>query len=372
MRDISLLIKPASGLCNIRCRHCFYCDLKQHGAGEFGIMTAETRRLLIRRALGEAERNVTFCFQGGEPTCAGLDFFCAFVAEAAAERKPGQQISYVIQTNGILIDDEWAAFLKEHAFLVGLSIDGPAAYHDRLRVDAQGKGTLRRVEQAWRTLQKHGVETNLLAVVTGASARHARQIYAYFKKLGARYLQFIACLDPLWQVRGGEDYSLQPARYGKFLCDLFDLWIADYDRGEYVSIRQFDDWVHNLAGMPVSTCMSTGRCGSYLVIEGDGSAYPCDFYVTAQTRLGDIQSATLSDLQEKQAAFVAESIPKPADCVDCPYLAACRGGCRRDRVFDAGQPRSNYFCPAYRQLFEHAWPQLNRLAELERRAYLGT
>lgn len=369
MKQLALLIKPASGLCNLRCRYCFYCDLKQYGAGEFGVMSDEIRQQLIRRAMTEAEGYISFCFQGGEPTLAGLDYFKSFVSEVEALKKPGQRVEYAIQTNGILIDEKWAAFLKEHNFLVGLSIDGPAAYHDGMRLDKDGKGTLHRAEAAWRLLQQHGVETNILCVVTGGAARHARQIYNYFKKLGARYLQFIACLDPLGKERGAEGHSLAPQRYGKFLCDLFDLWIADYDRGDYVSVRQLDDWVHNLAGMPVSTCMSTGRCASYLVIEADGSAYPCDFYVTAEEKLGDITADSLTEIQTRAEKFIAVSYGVAQACKTCPYGIACRGGCRRDRIFEAGQPKGNYFCPAYKMLFEHAWQQLRRLAAAEQAAY---
>lgn len=371
MKRISLLIKPASGLCDLRCRYCFYCDLKQYGAGNFGVMSRDTMICLIRRAFEEDGVHVSFCFQGGEPTMAGLDYFLDFVASVNRTKQPGQTASYAIQTNGIQIDEEWAEFLHENRFLVGLSIDGPREYHDAMRVDTQGKGTLTRVERAWRLLQKHGVETNILSVVTRNTARHAGQVYAYLKKLGGQYLQFIACLDPLGTERGDEAHSLTPPRYGKFLCELFDLWYADYKNGCYVSVRQFDDWVHNLAGMPVSTCMSTGRCGSYLVVEADGSAYPCDFYVTDQHRLGTVQETTLAQLSRQAEPFIQESFQQPQGCEDCPYRAACRGGCRRDRVIRDGVPVENYFCEAYQMLFGCAWDRMKELAAEERRHWNG-
>lgn len=332
-------------------------------------MSLETAKLLIDRAFEENPEYLSFCFQGGEPTIAGLPYFKQFVEYVKKLSKPGQVVHYAIQTNGILIDEQWAQFLKEHRFLVGLSIDGPQKYHDALRVDPDSKGTLRRVECAWKLLQKYGVETNILSVISAATARHASQIYSYLKGLGANYLQFIACLDPLDEVRGGEGHSLTPERYGKFLCNLFDCWYTDFQKGQYVSIRQFDDWVHNLAGMPVSTCMSTGRCGAYLVIESDGSAYPCDFYVTDRHKLGMIQEESLSVLQSNSENFIKESYHLPEMCKTCQYALACRGGCKRDRLFESGTAVGNYFCPAYLALFDYAWDRIQELAAYERKAY---
>jgi len=247
-------------------------------------------------------------------------------------------------------------------------MDGPKQYHDSLRLDPAGKGTYSRIERTWKLLQKAGVDTNILTVVSRSTARHASQVYSHLKRLGADYLQFIACLDPLDKERGAEDHSLSPERYGQFLCELFDCWFRDMTAGKYVSIRQFDDWVHNLAGMQVSTCMSTGHCGAYLVIEADGSAYPCDFYVTEERKLGMIQDRTLEELQQCGEPFLRESIPLPEVCRNCTYITACRGGCRRDRIFHDGLPESNYFCEAYSMLFSHAWGKLKAIAQRERQA----
>ena len=369
--NLDLLIKPASGLCNLRCRYCFYRDLQQHGAGGFGLMSRDIMETLVRRSLDLAYSCISYSFQGGEPTLSGLDFFRAFTEAVDACRQPGQTVSYAIQTNGMVLDEEWASFLKERGFLVGLSMDGPREYHDANRIDPEGEGTHKRVLQVWRMLRKAGVETNLLTVLNKTTARHPQQIYSYMKSIGADYLQFIACLDPLEAERGGEEYSLSPERYGSFLCGLFDCWLQDWRAGRYISIRQFDDWIHNLAGMPVSTCMSTGRCGEYLVIEADGSAYPCDFYVTSEHRLGTVLESTMSELSERAASFISESLQLPDACLSCPYAAACRGGCRRDRVFRGGVPFENYFCSAYRRLFAHAWEDMKEIAALERRAYRG-
>ncbi len=368
MKHLTLLIKPVSGLCNLRCKYCFYRDLKKEDT-QMQKMTPEVMHQLISRALAEAEQTVTFLFQGGEPTLAGLDFFRSFTEAVVVKKPKGLQVSYGIQTNGLLLDAEWAAFLKEHGFLVGLSLDGDAGAHDLNRVDAAGRGSYRQVMAAKRLMDEAGTQYNVLCVVTAATARHARQLYTWFRRQGLCYLQFIACLDPIAAERGTEKYSLTPERYGRFLCELFDLWYADWTRGSYVSIRLFDDYVHMLAGMGTSTCASSGHCGSYLVVEHDGGCYPCDFYVTPEWYLGNLMEAPLAALQNSARALdFRKEYPPRDECGDCPYLFVCRGGCKRDCQTGASLG-GNYFCTSFRTFFEHALPKLQEIASAERRAH---
>ena len=224
MRSVNLLIKPASSRCNLRCRYCFYEDEAQNRTQQdMGMMTAETAERLLAEAyaLAEPGGTVSFAFQGGEPTLAGLDFFRRFTA-LARERKPsGVRSVFSIQTNGILLDESWAEFFHREGFLVGLSLDGFEALHDGNRVDARGAGTWKLLVEKVRLLQDHQVETNALCVVTGACAKRAGRVYRSLRELGFAYLQFIACLDPLGMERGKMAYSLLPEEYGTFLCQLF-------------------------------------------------------------------------------------------------------------------------------------------------------
>ena len=365
MQALSLLIKPASGMCNLRCTYCFYHDLQRYGAGTFGIMEAVTARRLIDLSFAACDGTISFCFQGGEPTCAGLDFFRDFSAYASECNEGRCRLEYSIQTNGTLLDKEWVVYLANGHYLTGLSLDGPSEFHNRFRTDARGKGSHSKALQAWRLLNQTRVPTNILAVVTNESARHPAQLYQYFKKLGAKYLQFIPCLDPLGKPCGEEPHSLSPKRYGQFLCGLFDLWYTDFQHGEYISIRLFDDWIHNLAGLPSSSCASQGRCGETLVIEADGSAYPCDFYVTAEQRLGSIWDHTLEELLKRAKPFREQGQVIPDGCRNCPFLQACRGGCKRNRVVVNDIFERDYHCLAYRQFFEYAWSILQALAKGE-------
>ena len=369
---VSLLIKPASSSCNLRCRYCFYADVAALRAiPNYGMMTHETLEALVREAFATAEAQVSFSFQGGEPTLVGLDFYRALIDYVARYNSRGIPVSYAIQTNGIVLDDEWAAFLHEHRFLVGLSLDGHARVHDRHRVDAGEEGTHARVLAAAQLLQRHRVEFNILSVVTAEFARRISGIYSWLRDQGFGYLQFIPAIDDFGHEPGqAADWSLTGEGYGDFLCRLFDLWYEDYSRGRYVSIRHFDNWINLLRGQQPESCSMRGVCSCYGVVEADGSLYPCDFYVLDQWRLGSLSEASLETMLtgERGQAFVESSLHKDPSCRDCAWFAICRGGCRRDAEptleDEAGGTRlsPNRFCVAYKRFFPYAIARMQRVA----------
>lgn len=389
MRSLSFLIKPASSICNLRCKYCFYADEAENRMRpSAGVMTEATADLLLDEAYSTIDRNgyISFMFQGGEPTAAGLPFFRHFAAKAREKKPPRVQISFAIQTNGTLLNDEWAEFLREEGFLVGLSIDGFKDAHDLYRLDAAGKGTWNRVLRASQLLTKHHVEYNALCVVTGRVARSPELTYRTLKKLGFRYMQFIACLDPIGpesgqdpsdtecrnalieHIRGEEPYSLTPAAYGTFLCDLFDLWYRDWQNGDYHSVRLFEDYVHILLGDNASTCATCGRCGSYLVVEGDGSLYPCDFFALDKWLIGKLGDKPLTELADGEVAraFLQWGTEKPAECTTCRYSGICNGGCKNDWFADESGVH-NYYCSAFTALLDHAIDRMQKIALAERR-----
>lgn len=362
MPPVNILIKPASSLCNMRCRYCFYADVSRHRTiPSYGIMAEDTARALVREAFAYAEGHCGFAFQGGEPTLAGLPFFKTFVSIVSALNTNKIPVQYALQTNGLAIDDDWAAFLGRNKFLVGLSMDGNAATHNALRPDADGHGTHARVQRAAATLSRYGVEYNILCVVTRDIARHGASIYAALKP--HVHLQFIPCLDDL----DGADsaFALDKDRYAHFLKTTFDLYYHDYMRGSYVSVRMFDNYVHMLLGRPAENCAMMGRCSCNPVIEGDGSVYPCDFYVLDRWRLGNVHDNTLADMigGDRSFAFVQDSLAPDPACAACHWYPLCRGGCRRDRDFPGKDTLSrNRFCAAYKDFFEYAYPRLCEIA----------
>lgn len=362
MKELSLLIKPASGKCNLRCEYCFYEDEKNlRQTPDHGIMTMTTMEKLIKRAFDEAEERISFAFQGGEPMLAGLNFFRHFAAQVKSQRRPGVQIEYSIQTNGTLITEEWAEFFRDNHFLVGLSLDGTKDLHDLYRKDPRGNGSYKLVLRALRILQKNQVDVNLLCVVTGPLSRRAQAVYQGLKKLNVDFLQFIPCLEPFGEEGGS--FSLPPERYGRFLCTLFDQWYRDWENGTYVSIRLFDDYVHLLAGQRAGACATSGSCGQYFAVEADGSVYPCDFFALDEYLLGNIMEQSFTELEQNACAFCERGRRAPAQCSGCPWITLCSGGCQREWI----ETERNRNCAAYRKFFSYAMPRLQQIAALEQR-----
>lgn len=369
MRSLTFLIKPASSLCNLRCKYCFYEDESINRAQHsMGLMHNDFAETLIEQAFKTIDSNgmVSFAFQGGEPTIAGLPYFKYFVAKAKECCPPGVCVNFSIQTNGTLLDDEWAMFLKKEQFLVGLSLDGFREAHDAHRVDSDGCGTWKKVLAAKALLDKHGVDYNALCVVTSRCAAHPDQAYKTLKQLGFRYIQFIACLDPIGHNRGCEPWSLTPDAYGKFLCRVFDLWYHDWNSGNYHSVRLFEDYVHTLLGDGASACSTCGKCGSYLVIEGDGSVYPCDFFALDRWKIGSLTHITIAQMTESKKAieFLQWGAEKPIECRTCTYGRLCNGGCKNDWYIDEAGSH-NYYCPAFRKFLDYAFPRIRQIALAE-------
>lgn len=367
MPAVNVLIKPASSACNMSCAYCFYKDVADHREHAFeGMLTLEAMEKVMAAAVEYAEGLCSFAFQGGEPTLAGLDFYRQVVALGKKYGRPGLEIRYAIQTNGYCIDEEWALFLARNHFLVGLSLDGPAELHDLNRKDNCGKRTHDRVMRTVRLFEKHGVEYNILCVVTGKNARSIQRIYQFYKKQNFRWLQFIPCLEPLGQERGAESYHLSVRDYGDFLIRMFDLWYQDLQKGEYISIRHLDNWLAILLREPPESCDMTGCCSVQFVVEGDGGVYPCDFYVLDEWRLGTVGEQSFAEMAQGETAkrFVAASCRVPEECRACPLFGICRNGCRRNRLVQDGLVDRNYYCEAYRRFFTERRRELQAAAQI--------
>lgn len=366
MPPVSIMIKPASGLCNMKCDYCFYCDeMHKRTQDSYGIMTRETLKNVIRKSVLGAEGFCTIAFQGGEPTLAGIDFFEEAVHLAQHYNKNKIRIEYALQTNGYALTEKWCRFFKQHHFLVGLSVDGTKSIHDRYRRSKDGMPTYERILHSAELLSEYQIDFNILTVVHKETAKEIKTIYKEYRKRNWNYLQFITCLDPLKQTRGKEDYSLTPEAYGQFLTDLFELWYQDYQRGEQPYIRQFENYISILLGYPPESCEQRGVCGIQNVIEADGSVYPCDFYVLDQYCLGNLNRHSRKEIEDKRSkiGFMEQSFIHPAKCRECKWFSLCRGGCFRSRI-ETGQDREgiNYFCKGYQLFFETCFERLRQIA----------
>ena len=364
MPPISVLMKPASGMCNMKCEYSFYCDkMDKRSKESFGFMSEETLRNVIRKTMLRAEGFVSYAYQGGEPTLRGIDFFRKAVAFQKQYNRHGIQVNNALQTNGYLLDEEWCLFLKENQFLVGLSVDGTAKYHDALRHSKTGEGTFERVCRSAELMDRFQVDYNILTVVTPQIARHIEEIYPEYQRRGWHYQQYIACLDPLGEGHGRTEYSLTPEEYGAFLDRLFALWYRDYQKGRQPYIRQFDNYIGMAKGYPPEACDQRGTCGIQNVVEADGSVYPCDFYMLDEYLLGNFNKDRLDAIDERrrEIGFVERSCLLNEACRECNYYGLCRGGCQRHRDYNEKTGRyDNYFCRAYKIFFDRWYETIMR------------
>lgn len=368
MPAISIMLKPASELCNMRCEYCFYADeAAKRQISSYGMMTTETLEEIIKKALSIAEGSCSILFQGGEPTLAGLEFYKSVIKFEKKWNVNQVVIENSIQTNGILIDDEWAAFFHDNHFLVGLSLDGIASVHDSCRKDTTQNGTFARVMYTIDLLKKHLVEFNILTVVTKHTIPHTKELYAFYQEMGFEWQQYIPCLNPLNEMDISYAYSLTPKDYASFLKSLFDCWYAEATTGHLRYVRYFIGLMNLLCRRAPGACEMNGFCSRQFVIEADGSVFPCDFYMLDEWLLGNFVTDSLDDIEKKreELQFIQQSHSLPVSCKECQWVYLCRGGCRRDRYLDTdGRIGKNIYCESFQEFFAYAYPRLVEIVNL--------
>lgn len=392
------MVKPVGSACNLDCTYCYYLH-KESLLGHEGSprMADELLEEHIRQYIeGQTGDKVVFSWQGGEPTILGLGFFQCIVELQEKHRKPFQRIENDLQTNGTLLDEDWARFLKKHNFLVGLSCDGPAEFHDQYRLTKGGKPTFEKVCAAAKLLKKHKVPFNALCVVNRMNAKHGRRVYRFLtRELGAWRVQFIPCVEPKvfakvapqrWdpeslpivgtpRSRPGAadsivtDWSVDPDDWGQFLCDVWDDWYA-HDFGK-VHINWFESAVAQTMGRPAQNCITAELCGKGLAVEHNGDVFSCDHYVYPEYRIGNIRDRHLAEMaysdEQKQFGFAKrESLPRY--CRECTHLKLCWGECPKNRILKTpdGEVGLNYLCRGLHQFFTHADAGLRAIAARQR------
>ena len=376
-----LLAKPTGAICNLDCKYCFFLSKEALYPGSRFRMADDLLETYIRQLL-EAHQTpeVNIAWQGGEPTLMGLAFFRRSVELAEKHKKPGQQILHTMQTNGTQLDDDWCAFLKEHNFLIGLSVDGPQEIHDKYRVNKGGAGSFHQVMRGWEALRRHNVDFNILCTVHAANGDRPLEVYRFFRdQLHAEYIQFIPIIErsteaflPLanlgWSARpGGErplytqfghlvtERSIKPEQFGRFLIDIYDEWVRR-DVGQ-VYVQMFDVALGSWVGLH-SLCIFAPTCGNALALEHNGDLYSCDHFVEPNYLLGNIQDTHMielvaSDRQRKFGQDKQDTLPRY--CRECEVKFACNGGCPKDRFISTpdGEPGLNYLCAGYKMFFKH-------------------
>ncbi len=363
-RPFTILIKPSGPDCNIDCTYCFYsCKHTLFGSGAHR-MSRETLDKLIRGYLNLRFPVNVFSWQGGEPTLMGLDFYKNAVHLQKLYSAPDQVVNNTFQTNGILLNRDWCQFLAEQKFLCGISLDGPREYHDFYRKDRQGNGTYDRVLTAIGHCRRNKVEFNILTLLNDRNVNYPDELFDYFTSEDFLYLQFVPCIEKNPDVPSQPaPFSITPRQYGRFLCRFFDRWYDGWTRK--MSVRIFDSMLSCLLGRPHTECTFARQCNDYIVIEHNGDAYCCDFYVSPQTHLGNILQTPIEQLAAHpiKQAFSKKKSQIANQCLVCRYLDICRGGCPKDRaVLNGTHKAPSYFCEGYKMFFDHALGRLQSLA----------
>jgi uncharacterized protein len=369
-----VIAKPTGAICNIECRYCFYLEKEQlydHPTRASFRMADDVLARYVQQYIEAQPRGqeVNFSWQGGEPTLMGLEFFRRVVALQKQHARAGQAVTNALQTNGILLDDEWCAFLRDEGFLVGISIDGSEALHDRYRLDLAGRGTFARVMQGLEALARNQVPFNVLAVVHDANGDHGAEVYRFLRGCGARFMQFIPIVER--SPDGGvSPRTVGSEQWGRFLNAVWDEWIR-VDVGT-VFVQHFDMMLGITLGHPSTMCVHARTCGRALAVEHNGDLYSCDHFVTPAHRLGNIGHTHLAVLVDgpQQAQFGQDKLDTlPRYCRECEFLALCYGGCPAHRVSVTpdGDPYLNHLCAGYKLFYAHTQPALRAMAKAVRR-----
>lgn len=384
------MTKPVGPICNLDCKYCFYLEKeKLYPHGENWRMSDDVLEAYVKQYIQSQDiPEITFAWQGGEPTLMGVEFFRKAVA-LQKKFAHGKRISNAFQTNGTLLDDEWCQFLHANKFLVGLSIDGPAELHDIYRVDKHQKPTFGAVKRGLDLLKKHRVEFNTLTVVNRANSQKPLDVYHFLKEIGSGYMQFIPLVErnapvrlkirgfdlaepPLSGVLDHEHsdvtpWSVQSLQYGEFLCAIFDEWVKQ-DVGKFF-VQIFDVALGNWMGAGSSLCVFAETCGSAMAMEHNGDLYACDHYVYPKYHLGNLMNQSLGEMASslQQKKFGQDKLTSLPDyCRKCEVRFACNGECPKHRFIatPAGEAGLNYLCAGYKRFFTHIDEPMKQMCAL--------
>jgi uncharacterized protein len=355
--------KTVSEACNLACDYCYYS--RCNGRPEaIEIIEDDVLEKFIREYMAIKKGGVPFVWQGGEPLLAGIAFFRKVVQMQARHAPPNTVISNALQTNGTLINREWALFFKKYNFLVGVSLDGPEEINDARRATGSGKGSFKTVMNGIQHLKDANVDFNILTVLHESNISKAKELMNFYKSEGFHYVQFIPCMDFQSQDPNQPGkYLITPEQYGQFLCEVFDIW---FNNGNpEISIGFFDNMLAVYLNQSPGTCIHQKTCPKTIVFEQNGDAYPCDFFIDEQYRLGNIMQDSLESIMnsERLERFLTMKPSLPAQCKSCDFLHLCHGGCPRNRISETNEVQGEYFCRSYKQIYRYAHKKMLDLSD---------
>ncbi len=367
-REFQIFAKPAGSLCNLDCVYCYYLKkFHLYPKGHSFRMSENILEEYIKQHIRiSPDPEVRFSWHGGEPTILGLDYFHRIVELQRKYQSPQQHILNGIQTNGILLNEEWCRFFASEDFSVGLSLDGPQELHDSFRLTKDGKPTHKKVMRGYNLLRKHQVSCDILCVVNAKNVQFPTQVYGFFKQIEAPYVSFLPVVEPQMDAeKGVSPLTVAAETWGNFLCTIFDEWI-DRDIGK-IKIQIFEEASRTAFGQDHSLCIFRPTCGDIPVIEHNGDFFSCDHFVDEAHLVGNIMETPLVELLESptQKAFGLVKLDSlPRYCRECEVRPMCHGECPKNRFLQTpdGEEGLNYLCTGYKHFFNHCRPFVSQVA----------
>lgn len=368
--SIGVMWKTVSEDCNLACDYCYYSTCGGKPGPKINRIDSAILDKFIKDYMQHSQGAANFAWQGGEPLLAGLEFFEEVVYRQALHAPPHTIISNSLQTNATLINDRWASFFKTYNFLIGVSLDGPKEIHDARRVNAAGKGSFERVMAGIEHLRKHKVDFNILTVIHKGNVDKAKELMAFYRENDFKYIQFIPCMDFRSQkVNEPGVYEITPQEYGDFLCEVFDEWYNDGDPQD--SVRFFDNMLSVYINREAELCIHRAACPTSLVLEQNGDAFPCDFFINEEWTVGNVANSSIADMlaHPNYTRFHRMKPALPDKCRSCEWQRLCYGGCPRNRKWnpETEQADPDYFCQSYMRIYAYAHERMQELGERMRR-----
>lgn len=373
----NMMFKPIGPVCNLNCKYCYYLD-KISLFDRNSVMSLELLDKIIKEYIETNDNEqIVFDWHGGEPLLLGLDYF-EHIVKLQNKYKTKKLIYNTIQTNATLLDENYASFFRNNNFLVGVSIDGPQSIHDKYRRDKNDGPTFYKVMKGIELLHRHNVEFNTLTTISKAGEGRGLEVYSFLKSIGSHYMQFMPVLEyvnvstdciasPDSENARLAEWSVSPLQYGKYMCDIFDYWVKN-DVGSYF-VNLFDSTLANYCGVNPGTCVYSETCGANAVVEHNGDIYPCDHFVYAKNKVGNVMDLSLKDLMSSDKIIdfgIDKRNQLPVQCLKCRYYFTCHGECPKHRfaVTKRGEAGLNSLCEGLFYFFSHVEPYMIKMKDL--------
>jgi uncharacterized protein len=369
-REFQVFAKPAGSACNLHCRYCYYLEKKKlYPDTDHFLMAYNILEEYIKQHIeASTESTINFSWHGGEPLLAGINFYRNVLRLQSSYNREGRRIVNGIQTNGMLLNEEWCRFFAEEGFIIGMSIDGPEELHNKFRRTKDDRTTWHKVISGFQLLKKNSLIPEILCVVNSENVKNPLVIYDFFKHIGAKYITFLPLVEPETDSSGGVSRNSVPSEeFGHFLCEVFDTWVEN-DIGE-TKIQVFEEVARTAFDQEHTLCIFKINCGGVPVVEHNGDFYSCDHYVDKENLLGNIMDHSLTSFLESEIQKLfgfSKSISLPEYCIECKVRAMCNGECPRNRFIltPDGEPGLNYLCKGYKYFFNHCRPFVEAIAEV--------